>query len=62
MSTCDSCRFWHKAESQCRRNAPLPVNGGQDKQTLWPVTAASDWCGEFQAATAAEVKVAQAGR
>jgi hypothetical protein len=54
MPNCAQCRFWHKPESQCRRNAPLPVNGGRDKQTLWPVTQAQDWCGEYQAKTQAE--------
>ncbi|HWL68280.1 MAG TPA: hypothetical protein VNS22_07820 [Geminicoccus sp.] len=62
MSTCNSCRFWHKPETQCRRNAPLPVNSSQGKQTLWPVTAAQDWCGEYQPKTAGEPeRVAQAG-
>lgn len=41
--------------SNCRRRAPVFVGTeGTDCQfagrgTVWPVTAADDWCGEFQA-------------
>ncbi|WGF89960.1 hypothetical protein [Marinivivus vitaminiproducens] len=45
---CQGCRFWFSSKTQCRRNAPLPAVSEKGSQTLWPTTAADDWCGEFQ--------------
>jgi hypothetical protein len=46
---CEDCRFWFEPESQCRRNAPLPVRGASNgSDTLWPHVGAQDWCGEYQ--------------
>ncbi len=58
--TCETCHWWvnpadrtidesHAAE--CRRRAPSPraaVDGGEILAQLWPVTAKTDWCGEWE--------------
>ena len=42
--TCETCRFWRAASSECRRRAPaVPAPGAG----AWPVTAANEWCGEW---------------
>ena len=43
---CNTCRFFHARESQCRRYAPQPT--ADAKNAHWPVVAANDWCGEYQ--------------
>ena len=45
---CNTCRFFHTQESQCRRYAPQPT--ADAKNAHWPVVAANDWCGEYQPA------------
>ena len=43
---CEACRFWHKtytAEGQCRAHVPVITAG----TSAWPITVASDWCGEY---------------
>jgi hypothetical protein len=54
---CAACRFWQPFYGEspvrygaCRRRAPMPVERPvfdlSDRRADWPVTAASDWCGE----------------
>lgn len=49
---CDICRFWYRANRECRRYPPQhvvePHFDGSDTSTQFPVTEADDWCGEFQ--------------
>lgn len=50
---CSDCRYWFSAQSQCRRYAPQPGNGGGTATSAaahWPTVSAEDWCGEFQPA------------
>ncbi len=54
---CETCRYWLRDSSECRRRAPSLVvssqlvgANGRDAQpgaSAWPVTAASAWCGEW---------------
>lgn len=53
---CMGCKFWkqHGAretawEGQCRRHAPIayPVGRGRDPETIFPLTRARQWCGDF---------------
>ncbi|MEM9227005.1 MAG: hypothetical protein AAGA45_03470 [Verrucomicrobiota bacterium] len=53
---CAKCIYWNKtsdAEGECRRNAPQSVVFAVDEdtqfETRFPVTASTDWCGEFKA-------------
>jgi hypothetical protein len=57
---CRDCRFWHAAQSQCRRNAPQPVDApasagatSAPREAKWPSVDEKDWCGEFQPQTIA---------
>jgi len=56
-NTCPNCRFWEHGvyPARCRRRAPAPVvhlKEGPDKDEIlnvyWPITTATDWCGEFE--------------
>lgn len=40
--TCAACGHW--VESECRAQPPISSEGGRG---VWPVTAATDWCGRF---------------
>jgi hypothetical protein len=48
---CETCLFWREvppdgdAVNECRRNAPFPGDGSASR---WPMTKASDWCGEYK--------------
>lgn len=53
--TCESCTYWKAtadAQGECRRQPPQAVTFVVDAQTQFvtrfPVTAAQDWCGEYQ--------------
>lgn len=55
VRACASCTFWEskdQAEGTCRRNAPqavvFEVEEGTVFHTLFPETAATDWCGEYK--------------
>jgi hypothetical protein len=60
---CSFCRFRHAdarpeyaGAGECRRFPPTPTvttgfDGSSQYEQHWPWMAASDWCGEFQAAT-----------
>jgi hypothetical protein len=43
--TCQQCRFYFQAKSECRRYAPQPA---QAEGGTWPTVASDDWCGEFE--------------
>jgi hypothetical protein len=54
--TCAACAFWNETasnEGECRRQPPQAISFKVDEstqfETRFPVTKASDWCGEFQA-------------
>lgn len=61
---CIGCRFWGRtrvegvgvpgipgapAQGTCKRHAPRPSVGTGHSHVLWPLTAATDYCGEWQA-------------
>lgn len=53
MIECRSCKFWHKDyddTGQCRRHCPTCIFDAlaPDALSVWPMTASSDWCGEYQ--------------
>lgn len=47
---CGKCTYHHNG--QCHRHPPraipVPCGDGWLVQTVWPVTADGDWCGDFQ--------------
>jgi hypothetical protein len=46
---CHNCRFWRKDDDggTCRRDPPTVVYDTEDGAfSIWPMTAAEDWCGE----------------
>ena len=45
---CQTCAFYHRDRSECRRNAPVPRSEGTAATAQWPTVAADDWCGEYQ--------------
>lgn len=50
---CGTCYFWRvdeKLVGECRKHAPTIVDGENfDTRGFWPVTEASEWCGEYTA-------------
>ncbi len=47
MGSCQKCFYYNVTQSQCKKNAPVPEQGGTNR-TNWPVTAKEDWCGEYR--------------
>lgn len=50
---CGNCNYWidrDNGDGECHRNAPQPTVGEGDAEVHWPLTLASDWCGEFEEA------------
>jgi hypothetical protein len=54
---CEACAFWNPMEDshgECRRHAPQTVAFEVDDEvkfeSMFPVTAADDWCGDFEKA------------
>lgn len=47
---CHRCVFWTgfadyvEPIGQCRRHSPIRQGG----RSVWPITDATDWCGDFQ--------------
>lgn len=57
IKTCSACKYWNKqsdAQGECRVRPPQTVTFKVDEETkfetVFPVTKAEDWCGEFQEA------------
>ncbi|MGJ8671419.1 hypothetical protein [Rubritalea sp.] len=53
--TCAACAYWDSADNSngnCRRSSPqsvvFEVSSEKTIKTVFPVTSASDWCGEFK--------------
>jgi len=51
--SCGQCRFWLDGDELgvCHRHAPMPYaaeNEPGDAETVWPLTSANQWCGEFE--------------
>lgn len=49
---CENCRWHHMPSFQCRRHAPIAdpqvfTRGNRDAATVWPLTQAHDWCGDW---------------
>ena len=56
-AVCSSCKHWNSQsdnKGECRRYAPQALAFVVDSETKFesrfPVTAASEWCGEFEQA------------
>ena len=54
-TNCRACHYWdvgnernrpHMEKAPCRRNAPAP--GRPPLATGWPLTSATDWCGDHK--------------
>jgi hypothetical protein len=51
---CQTCRFWLISKlrntGECRRRAPQVVAHiyARDTQSIFPTTAGTDWCGEWE--------------
>ncbi|MFD2158049.1 hypothetical protein ACFSW8_03965 [Rubritalea tangerina] len=53
--TCAACAYWDSSngsEGNCRRSSPqtvvFEVSSEKKLTTVFPVTASSDWCGEYK--------------
>jgi hypothetical protein len=53
-AACEACAFWKHSEAdkgECHRHAPQAVVFNVDDhirfESRFPVTAGSDWCGDF---------------
>lgn len=53
---CSACMYWKTtsaSEGECHRHAPqalaFKVDGDVEYYSRFPVTAGSDWCGDFSA-------------
>jgi hypothetical protein len=51
---CESCSYWKNLEDnhgECRRHAPQTIAFEVDDEvkfeSMFPVTSADDWCGDF---------------
>jgi hypothetical protein len=55
---CQTCRFWLisrlRSTGECRRRAPQVVAhvNARDMQSIFPTTAGTDWCGEWEGCSA----------
>jgi len=54
--SCAKCTYWNSSAAdsgECRRQPPQAISFKVDSETKFetrfPVTAGSDWCGEFKA-------------
>jgi len=54
IKACSACVHWKSnssSEGECRRHAPqtvvFKVDGDAEYRSKFPVTAGSDWCGDF---------------
>ena len=51
-ASCANCRFWQAdgdGAGSCRRRAPAVLYDVEDGAfCLWPMTEASDWCGDHE--------------
>ncbi len=54
IKTCSACRYWNEQsdnEGECRVRPPQAISFRVDEEThfetVFPVTKAEDWCGEF---------------
>lgn len=54
---CETCRFWYGSSTteygHCHRRAPSPFYARDAADDLvdylgWPLSAAYDWCGEYE--------------
>lgn len=49
--SCASCRFFqqndHDDAGYCRRHPPTPIVDEGELACVYPITVATDWCGEF---------------
>lgn len=52
---CEACAYWNSMEEgagECRRHAPQTITFEVDDEvkfeSMFPVTAADDWCGDFE--------------
>lgn len=58
---CSSCAYWDAFPAdgygKCRCHAPVVLPGSSTAR--WPVTAATDWCGEWEATPAAKADPAR---
>lgn len=55
-ATCASCKSWDSKgadQGECRRHAPqlivFEIDDTTKIESRFPVTSASDWCGDYQA-------------
>lgn len=55
--TCSACAHWNEVEDghgECRRHAPQTIAFEVDDEvkfeSMFPVTASDDWCGDFSKA------------
>lgn len=53
---CEQCAYWNAIEDshgECRRHAPQTIAFEVDEEvkfeSMFPVTAGDDWCGDFSA-------------
>lgn len=60
---CAMCAHWNptsKNKGECRRHAPqsvvFKVDGDVKFDSKFPMTAGSDWCGDFKAAAKGKAK------
>ena len=59
MKRCKDCKWYDNSRSNpaygdCRKKSPVVLVDGYEigcagHTTVWPETAATDWCGEFEA-------------
>lgn len=49
---CGECRYWHQdgKAGDCRRHPPVVIYDYRDftKDTVFPETFGTEWCGEFE--------------
>ena len=64
-SQCSTCRFWKQTGDtpvvgKCRKYAPRavamdPLSDTTNLDVIWPRTAPTDWCGEWETGVATSV-------
>jgi hypothetical protein len=48
LQSCGDCKFWLAADQTCHAHPPSMTKHAGTGGSAFPMTAADDWCGDYQ--------------